>query len=254
MQAHYFSLDVSQAKKILANCFPDSWEWKRFAGEEKVEYVFLFSPLWCHQHFISADVNWKNYLNQHHPETKLISVGVCPARSDNYVDLLRPPEDFTIFLKKAKICSAEWTPVDTCGLDMNQKLKRFFDGHGNESVQESFNRLLRRFRIVNDEISTGTSYREVYQELLQATQTPATWQKLVNRWQAYYSFFECLPFYSTFEKVNDLLTEVQPYFDEQCQSDNQLQNLHIIDKIESINRLLKEAEQYVQKEPPHTDR
>jgi hypothetical protein len=254
MQIHFFATEPTRAEQILANCLPDCREWQPYSSGERVPLLFLFSPLWCNEHYVSADISWKQYFARHQPETKLISIGVQAADHSNYLDLLQPPENFAIFLENARTCAEEWLPADTGGLDMNQKLKRFFEGHGNESVGEAFSILLRRFRIVNKELEDGTPYAEIHQDLLLPTQTPASWQKLVNRWQAYYLFFSCLPFWPLFQDIDRLMAEVQPFFDRECRSPELLQKLQIIDKIETINLRLKEAEQYVWNEPPNTDR
>lgn len=253
MTVPYFAMDHQKAEKILYKVFPAGWNFVPFDPLQPAVTLLLFSPLYCYEHFISADQVWKNYLAVHQPQVKLISVGVYPVQQLNYLDLLQPPENFTNFFDTARKCHEDWLPVNTQGLDLFQKLRRFFDGHGAESLRDAFNILLRRFRIARDEINNGIPYEETLQDFLLPLGTIAVWQKLINRWQAYHPFFEVLPFRCLFDQIDEQLNLAHPFFEQGCQNYQQLHGLQIIEKLEFINELLKEAEQYVQEEPPHTD-
>ena len=209
------------------------------------EVLILFSPLYWNDHYLFTDYNWKAFLEQHAGKCKMISAGFYAASELNYLDLLNLPNDFSSFFAKARTAEENWQPIFTDGLDMNQKLKLFFKGHGKESIIPAFSHIIRVTEIVNIEAAEGTSLEELNRELIEPTNIVEKWHIFHNRWQAYYPFFGCLPFFSLFEKIDQTLEKIVRFFTGGCSPEFILKHPETVQHVHEIKNLLTEAEGYV---------
>ncbi|NJL77280.1 MAG: hypothetical protein HC892_21920 [Saprospiraceae bacterium] len=150
----------------------------------------------------------------------MITFGLAAGQQANYIDLLNLPENMVEPLAQAKAVSEDWQPVFTGGLDMSEKLKRFFEGHGNDSVVQLFTPIFRRLKILHDELSGGTPFEELQKELLDDGVLVENWHKLRNRFSNYYPFLSCLPFFNDFETIKNLMEAIHPFFEARCREKN----------------------------------
>mgnify|MGYP005666360043 CR=1 FL=1 len=206
--------------------------------------VVLMSPLACNRKYISAEFTWKQYLREHLPNALFIIAGFSNFQQDNYLDLLSLPNDVPAFLNRAEPAGTNWNPVFTGGLDMRVLLARFFEGHGDESVTDELNGILRILKIAGDELKhPDVTYEEVHRELLLANRLPERWNTLNNRWINYYPNFECLPFFSLFQKVDLALQHIAPYFRGECAQEALFCELDCILHLENAKSDLVKIEQ-----------
>ncbi len=206
--------------------------------------VVLMSPVACNNKYISAENTWKEYLREHLPDALFVVAGFSNFEQDNYLDLLSLPNDVTAFLNRAETAGNLWNPVFTGGLDMSVMLARFFEGHGDESVTDELNGILRILKIAGDELKhDDVDYQEVHRELLLANRLPERWNTLGNRWINYFPNFQCLPFFGVFERVNATFQHIAPYFHGNCEEETLFCELDCIGNLENAKADLVKIEQ-----------
>ena len=202
---------------------------------KEAKVIILSSPLYFDGIYVSADGLWKTYLEHHHPEVILLTAGFLEVQQSNYLDLLYLPDALGHILSNAKRAKDNWTPISTGGLDMQEKIRRFFEGHGNDSITDQFDKILRILRIAGDELKLHqASYEEVKNELLLPNHLPAKWSILQNRWTNYFPYFGSLPFYVAFEQVGAWLSAIAPYFETGCEQETLFWQLDCLERIEKI--------------------
>ncbi|MBL7794333.1 MAG: hypothetical protein JNK77_18520 [Saprospiraceae bacterium] len=210
------------------------------------DIFILLSPVWCNNHFISCDKTWKKYLELNYPEVRFISAGFDQIAQENYIDLLDLPKNWAFFFLNARISRDAFDVIDTGGLDMSNKLRAFFEGHGNDSILQIFSPIYMALRIVRDEINKGkNTYQKLYTEVISQIQLTDNWRIFLYRFSNYYSFFSCLPFFSLFEMIKTHTEIIRPYFDEGCKEELLFTQLGVMEHISEIKRYLDEAESYV---------
>jgi len=132
-------------------------------------------------------------------------------QSRNYIDLFKLPKDFDEYLENSLSVSEDWEiPID--GADILEYIKRFFAGHGGNSVLSKLNSLRQTFNIAYTGLADGSlSLDEIQNELL-FPHGKAEWDELLNRWKNYYPYFEYLPFKPTMEKINKTFADINEFF------------------------------------------
>jgi len=202
---------------------------------EEAKIIILSSPMYIDGVYVSAEGLWKNYLEYHTPEAILLIAGFLEAKHPNYLDLLKLPKKLEAVLSDAKTASDNWPPVTTDGLDMMEKIHRFFEGHGDESLTDAFDKILRTLRIAGDELKVhNDSYEEVKNDLLLPSKLPAKWTILKSRWANYFPYFQCLPFFELFKEIEQWLLEIDPFFETGCEQETLFWQLNCLEKIEKI--------------------
>lgn len=194
------------------------------AGYELVPYIekldldsfaviILFSPMFLHDHYVTPDAVWQKYFKTHKPGLRLISAGFAGPVHSNYLDLSDIPADIDGFISRALPVSADIAPANVGGLDMTAKLKRFFEGHGGESIMNVFNALQRATSVIGylqaqpgGEAEINSAYFGPDADFVHR------WRRFSQRWARYHSFFVCLPFYSLFQKMDENVNKLDQVF------------------------------------------
>lgn len=203
------------------------------------KYLLLISPFLINGIYVSAENIWKKYLYLEFPNTRLISVGFKKAEAKNHLDLLQRPKELKTFLQEAKKVSEDWSPIDTGGLNMQEKLNRFFEGHGKESVTDELEKILRILTIAKDEINEfQVDYETVKKELILENRVPQKWQYLNNRWYSYKPYFKCLPFFPILEQIDHIFEQILPFFEQNCENENLFWEFDCVGKLKIIKDLL----------------
>ena len=118
---------------------------------------------------------------------------------------------------------------------MQEKIRRFFEGHGDESLTDAFDKILRTLRIAGDELKIHqVDYEEVKKELLLPSNLPEKWATLKSRWANYFPYFSCLPFFNKFKQIEEWLVAINPYFEIGCEQESLFWQLDCPGKIEKI--------------------
>lgn len=202
---------------------------------KEAKIIILSSPIYVDGVYVSAEGLWKNYLEYHCPKAILLIASFTEVSHSNYLDLLQLPDKFADFLPKAKLANEKWGPVKSDGLDMMEKIHRFFEGHGDESLTDAFDKILRTLRIAGDELKVHhATYEEVKKELLLPNNLPAKWIVLKSRWANYFPYFQCLPFFDYFKQIETCLLEIDPFFETGCEQETLFWQLGCLEKIEKI--------------------
>ncbi len=217
-------------------------------GLSNCKVFVLFSPLYVNGHYVSSDSVWKKYCGQYSPEMKFLTAGFAnPSISDNCLEISDLPNDLSQFITNAKTAAdANWKPTDTGGLDMMDVLRRFFNGHGNESIMQQFSKLLRIPANIQSALNLNFPLQRIYDLYLSDGDLAGRWQVFLNRWNRYYPFFSCLPFYPKFQEIEKLVQKINVFF----QSDKGGINLYLqigcSEGIETIKNLLAEIAPHVE--------
>ena len=208
---------------------------KELTNLTEAKVIILSSPLVIEGMYFAAEGLWKKYLEHHRPEVILLNAGFKGAQHSNYLDLLSLPKDWASFIEQAQTVSANWTPISNDGMDMQEKIRRFFEGHGDESLTDTFNKIFRILKIVGDELKIHqVDYEEVKRELILPNHLPTKWLTLKSRWANYFPYFSCLPFFDEFQKIGEWLASINPYFESGCEQETLLWQLDCLSTIEKI--------------------
>lgn len=208
------------------------------------EYVFLHMPIFVNKMYTSPEQIWKNYLNVHNYDCKLITLSLNRVQHHNHIYLLKLEEQLPKVLTTALPADDNWTPVSSGGLDMKKKLNRFFTGHGEESLIDALDKvdeILEDFR---------TSTKSVNEKLLQSEldyfqkEVNERWPRFINRWESYYPLLKNLPFEDQLFLMNREVIEINEKLKkiEQTQAANTKNRVNIL-----INKLSNIESNYVRK-------
>lgn len=207
----------------------------------------MVSPLNCNNIYISPETIWKKYLQLNNPDAIFLTAGFKSVQHSNYLDLLQLPENLPAFIDQAKPASQKWEPPFSGGLDIKEKLRRFYQGHGDESVTDILYTIIRIFSIADVEMKRyGTPFRELSQELFTQNAVPEKWRELKNRWTNYLPFFQCLPFWDVFTRVDRLFDHIDPFFRADCSEEMLFSDLNCMNTLKQIkDQLATVCNQYV---------
>lgn len=207
------------------------------------DVLIIQEPIFINNNYLSASLCWKNYLKLHSPMAILLNAGFGKAQDANYLDLLKLPVNAAEVLLHARKAEEEWMPVTTGGVDVAQKLNRFFEGHGDESVTDELHKMLRICKIARDELTVyGANFETVRAELLLPNKLPLKWNVLQGRWQFYMPYFEILPYFRDFEELGKLFYAVAPFFTNECSDENLFWETLCVERLEQLKNGLEKIE------------
>jgi hypothetical protein len=169
--------------------------------------------------------------------------GFDHVQHSNYLDLLKLPADVGEAIYHARMAGEEWTPVTTGGVDVAQKMNRFFEGHGDESVTYELQKMLRVCKIAKDELKIHEAdFSTVREELLLPNKLPHKWNVLQSRWQFYMPYFQSLPYYGDFAKLEVIFYAVAPFFTGECSDENLFWETNCVKQLETLKTGLEKIE------------
>ncbi len=193
--------------------------------------LLIFSPLLSNGVYTNPIKVWQAFLKKKKPNCKLIIAGFKEAVHENYIDLFNLPGNWNDFLDKAKNAGEEWEPIDGGGAELSQKLFRFYEGHGAESLLDIFNKIKNKFHLIKREMEKRKLSLEVTVEAYESfSDEPesfwdglnAHWNVLMGRWNKYYTLFDYLPFYQLFKEIDSRLRTLNKYFWDEKWDDQRL--------------------------------
>lgn len=196
--------------------FQDIQQLRQFPG------IVIFIPIECQGQLVSPVETWRLFLANHYPACRLAITGVEELKHHNYLDLLALPEDLSAFLGTLiAVDDADWQPFGSEAMDMQDKLWRFFEGHGDESVTYSLSKITRKMETLAKKLKEAP-YRQAWKEIFEPLEgetvayTESKWKELRRRWEHYAPFFQYLPFKETMESVGQRLAGLSPFFENNC--------------------------------------
>lgn len=211
------------------------------------DILLVVSPFKCNNIYISAEAIWKRYLNLNSPDTILLTAGFKAVTHSNYLDLLQLPSNPHVLLSSAKAAADKWEPPFSGGLNIAEKLRRFYQGHGDDSVTDVLHTIIRIFSIADVELKQyQTSFDELKENLFVRNGVTEKWRELKNRWINYTPFFQCLPFWNVFANVDQLFEQMDPFFAADCAEEVLFWELHCLETLKQIkDQLATICNQYV---------
>lgn len=216
--------------------------------------LVIFIPIECRGQFVSPVETWRRYLAGHHPRTRLIISGVEAINHHNYLDLLALPIDFSVFFHNLRaVNDAGWRPLETEAMDMQDKLYRFYEGHGKESVTYTLSMIRRKMETLATRLKE-TGYQQAWKEIFEplgdeaAAYTEEKWKELIRRWEHYAPFFRYLPFSEEMEEVGRRIEIISSFFENNCREEELYARLEPKKNIDRIYEILNTIKQgYVSK-------
>lgn len=200
-----------------------------------INILLIVNPFRCNNIYISAEAIWKKHLHLNKPDTTLLTAGFKSVKHSNYIDLLQLPDDPHAFIAQAKVAAEKWDPPFSGGLNIEDKLKRFYQGHGDDSVTDVLHTIIRIFSIANVEMKQyGTSFDELRADLFFLNGVREKWVVLKNRWVNYLPFFRCLPFWNTFSEVDKMFDYIDPFFSADCSEEMLFWELNCLETLKQI--------------------
>lgn len=191
--------------------------------------LMIFIPVECQGQIVSPLETWRLFLAKNYPEKRLAITGVEGIEHHNYLDLLKLPRNFSVFFDNLKpVDATDWQPLETEALDMREKLRRFYEGHGNESVTYTLSKINRKVEALSTRLKND-NYRHAWEVIFEPFEeetvpyTEEKWKELHRRWGHYSFFFQYLPFKEEMEEVGRRIEYLSPFFEENCQ-DEELYN------------------------------
>jgi len=216
MLVHYIASDTRYVSGLSAyfdaqGCKLVNYEPARLKEGHLI--LLIFSPVRCSSVRVSPERVWKKWLAVENPEAILLNAGFEEMQGTNYFDLLNPPENWSDFITLAKQAGLSWEPVYTGGMKMEDKLARFFKGHGAESLTDELYVIRRKtaslFRAMD---KYGLPYEVAATEAFETDYVWRHWEVLKSRWSHYYPLFFYLPFSGQMGKIDASIKRIDPFF------------------------------------------
>jgi hypothetical protein len=172
--------------------------------------IFLFSPQKIEEGYIALEEVWRRYLSLHAPDCKLVGVGFAPLEESNYLDLLKLPADLDFFLSSAQTVKDLPIYEDRDGIDVRNRLKRFYDGHGTgeDNVITWFLKAYSDLKYAHQEIQNNKTPLDQAYPKEDADMLLQYWDIFMKRWDRAQNLFPFLPFFELIEKKYILITEI----------------------------------------------
>lgn len=239
LESYFLQHDLELTSVCLSKSTPSD-----LAG---FEILLMVSPLNCNNIYVSSEAIWKKYFQLNSPDTIMLTAGFKSVEHTNYIDLLHLPADPKAFIKNARPALEKWEPPFSGGLNIEEKLQRFYQGHGDESVTDVLYTIIRIFSIAHVEMQQyDTPFADLQKELFSLNAVSAKWLELKNRWVNYIPFFHCLPFWHTFMEVDRLFDHIDPFFASDCSEEMLFWDLNCLETLKEIkDQLASICNQYV---------
>lgn len=211
---------------------------------QPVNTLLLFTPFLYEGQYIAAEKIWSHYLRIFHPGVRFFTAGYATAQAGvtNHLDLLNLPGNLSAFFQHPN--SAPPTHVvETEGLLLHDKLVRFFDGHGKESIFDVLSDITRLLGMAESAAQRyGAPFEAVKADFL--NKLPLRWSELKNRWNNYYALLLCLPVAPVLQKTDMLIAEAdRNYMLQICADERLYQDQTLLNLLHSIHKLLLKVQQ-----------
>lgn len=202
-------------------------------------YLILVEPCKIGTQYFTINKIWKRFLQGNGYSTKLIVASYSNCEHSNHLDLLNLPanlekwlegirkvDDFKIdrlIIDDEEILNDTWECNGNCqtrwnqrGYTMESRLQRFFDGHRERSLAKYLIGIRQTMNMARDEIEATDEEAYTYQEVLDKIVIKfgkKEWEQLDERRRHYFPLFRYLPFQPTLEKIENLMEEIRPFFE-----------------------------------------
>ncbi|MFT5917440.1 MAG: hypothetical protein ACJAWV_003911 [Flammeovirgaceae bacterium] len=175
--------------------------------------LLIIEPLLIAEEYFTVSTFWRVWLEKNSPNSKLITASFFEQVGDsNHICLTQFPADFSTFLEQAKSIS-EFSEQKILGKNILGKIRKFLDGHGEES-------LLKMITELKSQLDTMLFLLMDDAELEQVLEV--TWQgdgeilheQLLKRMEEYKSYFQYLPLWEDYKNTLSEIQNFQPNSEE----------------------------------------
>lgn len=253
MTVHYIASNLQVAERLATLPASEGMEFRLLHDARKpwadpdwtaVNTLLLFTPFLYEGRYIAAEKIWSHYLRVYHPGVRFFTAGYATAQPSiaNHLDLLNLPGSLSaFFLQQDGVMPTQ--VVDTEGLPLHDKLVRFFDGHGKESIFDVLSDITRLLGMAESAAQRhGDSFETVKADFL--NKLPLRWTELKNRWHNYYALLLCLPLASVLQKTDMLIAEAdRNYMLQICTDERLFKDQTLLNLLHSIHKLLLKVRQ-----------
>lgn len=245
---------LQSAELTLEEVDPGRRNWTRALDE--AWGVVAPAPAWGQAAYLSVEALWWRFLRQHYPTHRLLLASFQTSRHPNQLDLLALPEAPLAWRNLTEPAHQQEKPPASGGMDLEDKLRRFFSGHGEDSVIAVINRLRLIVQMAEREVvMEQTPYPEVYRDLLAPAQLAAKWSEWQNRWVNYYPLFQQTPFAAVLRSVARDLHTLEPWMNSGGQAVEPLRDGSLLLTLNRVRQQLYQIEHdYVGPELSHSNR
>lgn len=191
--------------------------------------ILIENPIQSKDTFIAVKEVWRKYLYRVAPDCKLITFGFSDIRHPNHLDLLDLPKDLIVFVETAYTCEEDWNWDLLEGLELDQQLKIFLDGHGQEGFAGWVSNFHSHFSFAYD----GRKHynKSVTDAMIHVQESPyhEQWNTILYLWHRYVELFDFLPFVHLFKEMANLLADIGAFMqvEENKQNEEWLNNMYL---------------------------
>lgn len=206
----------------------------------KADCFLIISPILVSGEWVVYDHLWFKYLRKHSPETRFAVLSFDKKLNSLSQDILALPDHFEgLFLQLPDSFEYGEGGLTHPNVKIEQKIQRFFAGHGKKSVMEVLYVLMRKLNLVQREINLGEwSFEKIFDEYLGSDYTDDKWKEFRLRWESYLSYFSYSPFKQDFKEIEQLITHISPFFDEKSEKKALFLNLECSKNLGLICKIL----------------
>ena len=245
MKIGYFSSSASNPYCVQPLVLSNGCEWVDYvAAPDKrsyfasIEAFILFSPVIKEHNYLSCETIWERFLAKNWPHIKFLVAGFEHNTHSNYLDLLDFPENLHEIITEIETTNTGISSVPSASIDVTQKLKRFFDGHGDESLKANLNGISRKLHVAQRALKEeGANFEVIFQELSLEVFLTENWKTFINRWANYKIYFDALPFEMEVTEISKYISLLKPFFANINKEEN-LISKDIIEYVKKYNRFL----------------
>ncbi len=245
MNVCYISSNLALAEAIVTKYQDDGvnfYDFRKVATVGMPDAVLIITPMYVQDRWISYVGLWQAYLFKKYPTVPFLAFSFDQNIDDQYFDLLKLQPTFAPYLEQSYRLMKKGGSTSVFFYDtIEQVLKRFFAGHGDESVMEVLYQLKRKMHVMARELRIGEwTYEKIVIECLGPDYTIRSWTELRNRWNRYAAFFEFSPYKNLFFEIGEKINLISPFFDKKCEREDLFLNLECESVIQSIIDTLAE--------------
>lgn len=206
--------------------------------------LLLVLPAWGRGACLNPLPLWQKHLAEHSPDVRLLMTSYEAIDHRNHIDLLRIVDyDANWWKQTLPMHSIDGFPAFT-GIELGEKLKRFFDGHGDESVVAVLSRIRRVVQMASRELhEMQTPYAEIYTDLVAPAQLADKWREWRNRWINYYPLFTQTPLAGRLEKIAQLTKGIEPWMLDGGKNEKPLAHGTVLQVLNEMREQLQYIEQ-----------
>ena len=119
--------------------------------------------------------------------------------------------------------------IVTHALEGREALKRFFDGHGQQSIMATVYKLNRKLNLLQREIKAGEfHYDTLIQDHIDAKVLVKWWNAIKARWENYKELLLWMPGCHKIYQIRAHISKIDPFFREDCKYMELFNNLDVI--------------------------